>query len=230
MISLGHIFKPASDSFQASRSTIKERRPSCSRRPEWWWRRRRRTGWWGRRWSSSTPPSPSPASPPSSSPNPPTSRKAHVSWTGGWNNPANFDHLRSLWPGLRRPSSAWAASPLRNRCRWSSLVQYSIFNIQYSISNIQYSNFKVILACSIFTALGCAGLPFIRLSFMILVNWGLVVPLWCWCGCRDPSDANDDDDDSRTLGLRTTRSSCGSPKRATSAPTMPGSGTTSPRK
>ena len=58
----------------------------------------------------------------------------------------------------------------------------------------------------------------------------------------DPGDDDDDDDDdndghnkgddadSCTPGLRTTRSSCGSPKRATSAPTMPGYGTTSPRK
>ena len=57
---------------------------------------------------------------------------------------------------------------------------------------------------------------------------------------RDPGDDDDDDDDDgrnqgddadiRNPGLRTTRSSCGSPKRATSAPTMPGYGTTSPRK
>ena len=51
----------------------------------------------------------------------------------------------------------------------------------------------------------------------------------------DDYDDNDgrnkgDDADIRNPGLRTTRSSCGSPKRATSAPTMLGSGTTSPQK
>ena len=48
----------------------------------------------------------------------PTHKSKGTRLVDRWNNTnAKLDHLRSLSPGLRRPSSAWAASPLRNRCR-----------------------------------------------------------------------------------------------------------------
>ena len=95
---------------------------------------------WGRRWSSSTTPSPSPAFPPSSSLNPPTSRKAHVSWTGGWNNlgssEVSFARFEAAFFSL---GSFAAEKPL------PVILACSIFNIQYLIFNIPYFNIRYLI-------------------------------------------------------------------------------------
>ena len=121
-------------------------------------------------------------------------------------------------PSVQFPQPATRSKGTRLVDRWKNLLHHGFFRQNfpprfeaafYSLGSFAAEKpLPVIIACSLFTALGCAGLPFIR---FLLISF---FSLWVWIEWLT------------FPGQRTMRSSCGFPKRATSASTTPGCGQT----